>query len=219
VPSTGSLLAFAAVSFALIVVPGPSVLFVVGRAVAYGRRAALATVVGNAAGMYVQVLLVALGLGAIVERSITVFTVVKLAGSAYLMWLGVQAIRRRRDASAALGAVGRAGAVASPSARSFATEGLVVGLANPKAIVFFAAILPQYVERGGGPAPVPVQMALLGVVFVVIALVSDSVWGLVAGTARDWFARSPRRIERLGAVGGAVMIGLGFRLAVSGRAD
>jgi threonine/homoserine/homoserine lactone efflux protein len=217
VPSTGSLLAFAAVSFALIVVPGPSVLFVVGRAVAYGRRAALATVVGNAAGMYVQVLLVALGLGAIVERSITVFTVVKLAGSAYLMWLGVQAIRRRRDASAALHAVGRAGAVAAPSARTFATEGLVVGLANPKAIVFFAAILPQYVERGGAPAPI--QMALLGVVFVVIALVSDSVWGLVAGTARDWFARSPRRIERLGAVGGAVMIGLGVRLAVSGRAD
>jgi threonine/homoserine/homoserine lactone efflux protein len=217
VPSTGSLLAFAAVSFALIVVPGPSVLFVVGRAVAYGRRAALATVVGNAAGMYVQVLLVALGLGAIVERSITVFTVVKLAGSAYLMWLGVQAIRRRRDASAALHAVGRAGAVASPSAHTFAAEGLVVGLANPKAIVFFAAILPQYVERGGAPAPI--QMALLGVVFVVIALVSDSVWGLVAGTARDWFARSPRRIERLGAVGGAVMIGLGVRLAVSGRAD
>jgi threonine/homoserine/homoserine lactone efflux protein len=217
VPSSGSLLAFAAVSFALIVVPGPSVLFVVGRAVAYGRRAALATVVGNAAGMYAQVLLVALGLGAVVERSITVFTVVKLAGSAYLMWLGVQAIRRRRDASAALDAVGGAGAVASPSARTFATEGLVVGLANPKAIVFFAAILPQYVERGGAPAPV--QMALLGVVFVAIALVSDSVWGLVAGTARDWFARSPRRIERLGAVGGAVMVGLGLRLAVSGRAD
>ena len=119
-PSTGSLLAFAAVSFALIVVPGPSVLFVVGRAVAYGRRAALATVAGNAAGMYVQVLLVALGLGAIVERSITVFTVVKLAGSAYLMWLGVQAIRRRRHASAALGAVG--GVDTDPVARPSASR-------------------------------------------------------------------------------------------------
>ncbi len=208
-PSTGSILAFAAVSFALIAVPGPSVLFVVGRAVAFGRRAALATVVGNAVGMYLQVLLVALGLGALVERSITVFTVVKLVGSAYLIWLGVQAIRRRRHASAALNAVGT-----RPSGRSFALEGLVVGLANPKAIVFFAAILPQYVERGGAPAPI--QMALLGVVFVAIALVSDSVWGLVAGTARDWFARSPRRIEQLGALGGAVMIGLGVRLAMSG---
>ena len=93
----------------------------------------------------------------------------------------------------------------------------MVGVANPKAIVFFAAILPQFVDRGG--APVAIQMAFLGVVFVVVALVCDGAWGLAAGTARDWFARSPRRLERLGAIGGATMVALGVQLAIAGRHD
>lgn len=211
-PTPSAIAAFAALSFALIVVPGPSVMFVVSRAVTLGRRAALLTVVGNALGVYVQVLLVALGLGAIVERSATAFTVVKLAGAAYLVWLGVQAIRHRR----ALAEV--ADATHGPrTSRSVFLDGVIVGIANPKAIVFFAAILPQYVSSGGAPAGV--QMALLGVVFVVIALLSDSVWGLAAGTARTWFTGSPRRMERLGATGGATMIGLGVLLAASGRSD
>ena len=91
-----SLVAFAVVSFVLIVIPGPSVMFVIGRALSLGRRAALVTVAGNAAGFYVQVVLVAVGLGAIVERSVAVFTVVKLIGAAYLVFLGVQAIVHRR---------------------------------------------------------------------------------------------------------------------------
>ncbi|MDJ0767603.1 MAG: LysE family translocator [Ilumatobacter sp.] len=211
-PTSGSLVAFAALSFALIVVPGPSVMFVVGRAVALGRRAALLTVAGNAAGVYVQVLLVAVGLGAVVERSVAAFTIVKLFGAAYLVWLGVQAIRRRRHLAAASEPAG-----AGRTGRSVFRDGLVVGLANPKAIVFFAAILPQYVDRGGAPAPL--QMAFLGVVFVAIALLSDGAWGLAAGTARNWFSGSPRRLERLGLAGGCTMIGLGIHLAVSGRSD
>ena len=94
---------------------------------------------------------------------------------------------------------------------------MVVGIANPKAIVFFAAILPQFVDATG--APTAVQMAVLGLVFVAIALVSDSVWGLVAGSARIWFVRSPRRLARLGAAGGLMMIGLGTQLALSNRPD
>lgn len=211
-PSPGSIVAFAVLSFALIVMPGPSVMFVVSRGVALGRRAALLTVVGNATGVYVQVLLVGVGLGAVVERSVVVFTAVKLLGSAYLIWLGAQAIRHRRGMADVLDS-----SRAVRPRRSVFADGVVVGAANPKAIVFFAAFLPQYVDAGGAPAAL--QMALLGLIFVVIALLSDSVWGLVAGTARQWFAHSPRRLARLGGAGGLTMIGLGVHLAVSGRAD
>lgn len=211
-PSSSSLAAFAALSFALIVVPGPSVMFVVSRAVTMGRRAALLTVVGNATGVYLQVVLVALGLGVMVERSILAFTVIKLLGAGYLVWLGVQAIRHRAELSRVLDAT----EVVRPR-RSLFLDGLIVGIANPKAIVFFAAILPQFVQTDG--APVGLQMAFLGVVFVLIALVSDGIWGLAAGTARHWFARSPRRLERVGGAGGLVMIALGLQLAVSGRKD
>ena len=203
---------FAALSLALIVVPGPSVMFVVSRAVTLGRRAALVTVAGNATGFLVQVVLVAAGLGVVVERSIVVFSAIKLVGAGYLMYLGVKAIVERRtlalppDASTAPG-----------PRRSVFVDGLVVGLANPKAIVFFASILPQFVEPDGAPAAL--QMAMLGAVFVAIALVCDSAWGLLAGTARQWFARSPRRIERLAATGGVVTVGLGLRLALVRRAD
>lgn len=210
--SSSALVAFAALSFALIVVPGPSVMFVVSRGVALGRRAALLTVLGNAAGVYVQVLLVAAGLAAIVQRSVLAFTVIKFLGAAYLMWLGAQAIRHRRALAASVDAT-----VAVRRARTVVLDGFVVGVANPKAIVFFAAILPQYVDRAG--ASPALQMAALGLVFVVIALLSDGAWALAAGTARRWFTRSPRRLERLGGAGGVAMIGVGVSLAASGRAD
>lgn len=203
---------FAALSLALIVVPGPSVMFVVSRAVALGRRAALVTVLGNATGCFVQVLLVAAGLGVLVERSIVVFSAVKLIGAGYLVYLGVKAIIQRRALALPVDA-----SAPSRRRRSVYLDGFVVGVANPKVIVFFASILPQFVEPDGPPAAV--QMALLGAVFVAIALVCDSTWGLLAGTARQWFARSPRRIERLAATGGAVTVGLGLRLALVRRVD
>ena len=140
------------------------------------------------------------------------FTAVKLFGAAYLVWLGTQAIRHRRS-----NAITLEKAAAPAQSRSLFVDGAVVGVANPKSIVFFAAILPQFVEPGGAPAGA--QMLILGMVFVVVALVSDGAWGLAAGTARNWFARSPRRMERMSATGGAVMVGLGLRLALSGRAE
>ena len=215
VPSLSSLAAFAAVSFAIIIIPGPSVMFVVGRALSLGRRAALVTVAGNALGFYVQVVLVALGLGAIVESSVAVFTAIKLIGAVYLVWLGVQAIVHRRANAALSTAIDAAGAISTH--RSLFVDGFVVGVANPKTIVFFAAILPQFVQAGGAPAGV--QMLALGVIFAVIALASDSVWGLAAGTARTWFVRSPRRLEAVGAAGGVAIVGLGVRLALTSRAD
>jgi threonine/homoserine/homoserine lactone efflux protein len=199
-------------SFLLIVVPGPSVLFVVGRALAHGRRAALTSVVGNTLGALVLVVAVALGVGSVVARSVLVFTALKLAGAAYLVYLGVRAVRRRGSLNAAFAA----GGSARGGWRTL-WDGFAVGVANPKTIVFFAAVLPQFVDRAQGH--VPVQMLLLGLLFNLIAIASDSVWGLVAGTARDWFARSPRRLALVGGVGGLTMIGLGVTVAVTGRKD
>jgi threonine/homoserine/homoserine lactone efflux protein len=214
VPPVHSLAAFAAVSFAIIIIPGPSVMFVVGRALSLGRRAALVTVAGNALGFYAQVVLVALGLGAIVERSAAVFTTIKLIGALYLVWVGAQAIiHRRANAQRAVLVEG----VDVVGHRSLFLDGFVVGAANPKTIVFFAAILPQFVVSDGAPAGV--QMLALGVIFAVIALASDSVWGLAAGTARQWFVGSPARLELVGAAGGLAIVGLGVRLALTRRSD
>ncbi|POX57337.1 lysine transporter LysE [Streptomyces sp. Ru71] len=210
--STDRLLAFAAMSFLLIVIPGPSVLFVVGRALAQGRRAALTTVVGNTLGAYLLIVAVAFGIGSVVERSVLVFTSLKLAGAAYLVYLGVKAWRERGSLRASFAGEG----VAHGGLRTF-LEGFAVGVTNPKTIVFFAAVLPQFVDREQGH--VAVQMLLLGLVFNAIALASDTVWGLAAATARDWFARSPRRLSLVGGVGGLAMIGLGVTVAATGRKD
>jgi threonine/homoserine/homoserine lactone efflux protein len=210
--SADRLLAFAAMSFLLIVVPGPSVLFVVGRALAQGRRAALTSVVGNTLGAYVIVVAVAFGVGALVARSALAFTVLKLAGAAYLVYLGVKAWRQRGSLPVDVNGDG-------PVRGSIRTlwEGFGVGVANPKTIVFFAAVLPQFVDPDQGH--VVGQMLLLGLIFNCIALASDSVWGLGASVARDWFARSPRRLAAVGRVGGLSMIGLGVSVAMTGRKD
>ena len=148
-------LAFGLAAFILIVIPGPSVVFVIGRALAYGQGVALASVVGNSLGLFVVMSLVAFGLGAVVAESIVVFMVLKLAGAAYLVWLGVQALRHRRG----LHVEGGATRLPVSSARAM-RQGFVVGVSNPKGFMIFAALLPQFVERGQGG--VPMQMFVLG---------------------------------------------------------
>lgn len=209
---TGHLLAFALVSFALIVVPGPNVLFVISRSLQLGRVAGVATATGGQLGVFSQIVLVAFGLGTLVERSVTVFSVVKLAGAAYLIYLGIQAVRHRRSLGEAL----TAGTGNKKPLRVIA-DGFLVGVTNPKVIIFFAAVLPQFVNRSAGH--VPLQMLVLGIVFTGIAVVSDGTWALVAGTARAWLARSPRRLELIGGAGGLAMIGIGASLAITGRKD
>ena len=208
----GHLVTFALISFALIIVPGPNVLFVISRSLMLGRAAGISTAVGGVIGECLQVMAVAFGVGALVERSVAIYTVIKLAGAAYLVYLGVQAIRHRRSLAAALDAT-----VAGKSTRRILGDGILVGASNPKAIVFFAAVLPQFVDRPAGH--IPVQMLLLGSVFLAIAALCDSAWAVVAGSARAWFARSPRRLELVGGTGGLVMIGIGATLALSGRKD
>jgi threonine/homoserine/homoserine lactone efflux protein len=207
---TSHLLAFVVTSCVVIAIPGPSVMFTVSRALTIGRRGALLTVVGNAAGAYVQIVAVAFGIGAVVERSILAYTLVKLIGAGYLIYLGVQAIRHRRALNEAM--VGR---LMPARSRRIVADGFLVGVANPKTIVFFVAALPQFVDRGAGH--LTVQLLILGSVFPLIALISDSAWAVVAGTARTWLVRSPRRMAAVGGAGGLAMIGIGATLAVSGR--
>ena len=209
---TDHLATFMLIAFVLIVVPGPSVLFVVTRSLTLGRRAGLATAVGNTAGVYVQVVLVAVGVGAIVQESIAVFTAIKLAGALYLVLLGVQTFRHRRTLADALYAP-----VEPKLMRRMLTDAFVVGVANPKVIVFFIAVLPQFVDRSAGA--VPLQLLTLGAVFCTIAVICDAVWAIAAGAARDWLVRSPRRLAAIGGTGGVVMVGLGAGLAVSGNAE
>ncbi len=208
--SSGHLLGFAVASLVVIVIPGPSVVFVIGRALAYGRRTALSTVCGNAAGNYVVAICVAIGIGAIVQRSATIFTVLKLVGALYLIWLGVAAIRRRRELLSAFGA-----AAGPRPDRSAVREGFLVGVTNPKALILFGAVLPQFVDRAGGHAQV--QMLLLALVSIAIGLCSDSMWAVTASAVRNWFARSPRRLEFVGGAGGLAMIGVGLTIALTGR--
>ncbi|CAI9403219.1 Homoserine/homoserine lactone efflux protein [Nocardioides sp. T2.26MG-1] len=212
VPTTSQWIAFVAASVLFIQVPGPSLLFTIGRALTVGRRDALLSVVGNSWGIVTQVFAIAVGLGAVVAASAEAYLVVKVVGAAYVVWLGVQAIRHRSDARLALEAVGRGPRPSAPALTSLRV-GFTVGVTNPKTLVFFVAFLPQFVNDSAGHEGL--QVAALGVVFGTLGVTSDSIWALAAGKARDWFARRPHRLDRLGVAGGVMMIGLGATLAAS----
>lgn len=206
-PPIETLLAFIAAAVVLIVIPGPGVLFVIGRSLALGRRAGLLSVLGNALGNIPAILAVAFGIGALVASSIVAFTILKVVGAAYLVYLGIQAIRHRNDHVSAPTRV--------PTSRwTLLRQGFVVGVTNPKTIAFFVAVLPQFVDPHAGA--VWLQLLELGLIFQVLAVICDSIWAVAAGTARTWFARSPRRLSALSGTGGFLMIGLGGALALSG---
>lgn len=202
-------LAFVPAALLLILVPGPSVLFVVGRSLSLGRRGGLLSVLGNSLGILPLVVAVACGVGAVVAASTVAFTALKLAGAAYLVWLGVSAIRHRHRAASA-----PAADTAAPPLRILA-QGFTVGVTNPKTLVFLVAVLPQFADPAAGA--VPAQILLLGTVFTALGLACDALWALGAGRARRWFAGSPRRLADLSAGGGVAMIGLGGVVALSGR--
>jgi len=204
------MLAFSLMALVVIAIPGPSVLFIVSRAVSLGRRAALGTVLGNSLGEFAQVVVVALGMGQLLQRSAAAFTAVKLVGAGYLIYLGVRTWARRRRVATELMA---------PSVRrsdwQILRDGLVVGATNPKTLVFIAAVLPEFVDRELGQ--VTLQLLVLGLVWVAIAIISDGAWGMAAGTARGWLAGRPRQLQRAETVSAAVMVGLGVGVAVTSR--
>lgn len=208
--SLDTLAAFAVAALVLIVIPGPAVLFSVGRTLALGRRGGLLSVLGVTLALIPIVVLVAFGVGAVIAQSVVLFTVLRVLGALYLGYLGIQAIRHRKDSVPDV--------VAARLPQSAATQlrqGFLVGVTNPKTIAFFVAVLPQFVDIHADAA-VPAQMIELGLVFAVIALISDSIWVFAAAAARAWFARSPKRIETLTATGGGMMIGLGGVLLATG---
>ncbi len=211
-PPADRLLAFALTAVVVIVVPGPSVLFIVARALAHGRRVALLTVAGNTVGEFAQVVAVAFGVGVVAERSVAAFTVLRLAGGAYLVYLGLRTFRRRHQLAGVL----TGGPVAPPAHRAF-REGVWVGATNPKTVVFLVAVLPGFTDRAAGH--VPLQIMVLGAVFSAVALCCDSVWGAAAGGARTWLAGDDRRLAAVGGAGGLAIAVLGLRLAVTGRHD
>ncbi|MQM25945.1 LysE family translocator [Glycomyces albidus] len=209
--STAQFLAFVATSLVVILIPGPSVMFVVGRALAYGRTRAMLTAWGNAIGGFCAAALAAVGLGALIQESAIAFAVVKYAGAAYLVYLGVKAFRDRKGLMAA------AGEDEATPKRALVTmaEGFMVGLLNPKTILFYLAILPQFINAGEGSATA--QMLVLGAVFALLAALCDTGWSIVASAARD-VLRRPRAKLVIGRAGGTAMIGLGIAAAAGERA-
>ena len=187
----------------IILAPGPSVLFTIARAIAWGRGAAIATVIGNAFGMFLVSVLVAFGLGPLLQSSKLFYNGIQWAGGAYLIYLGYAAIAASRvDAQGMQKTEG-----SKPSFFTSLKNGFWVGVLNPKSVVFFAAILPQFVDQEKNN--VTAQLLLLGAIFATVALISDGSYGLLAGTVRSWLAGDVKRLIFMRRFGGAVMIGLG----------
>ena len=188
----------------IILAPGPSVLFTIARAIAWGRLAAIATVIGNAFGMFLVSVLVAFGLGPLLQSSKLFYNGIQWAGGAYLIYLGYAAIAASRvDAQGMQKTEG-----SKPSFFTSLKNGFWVGVLNPKSIVFFAAILPQFVDQEKNN--VTAQLLLLGAIFAAIAMISDGSYGLLAGTVRSWLAGDVTRLIFMRRFGGVVMIGLGL---------
>jgi threonine/homoserine/homoserine lactone efflux protein len=201
VPDLSTLALFAAASLALAVVPGPAVLYIVARSVDQGRVAGLVSALGIGVGSLVHVTAATIGLSSLLASSATAFTIVKYAGAAYLILLGIQRLLTREEAVAV--------AVTPPRPlRRIFRDGVVVNVLNPKTALFFVAFLPQFVEPGQGATTL--QILLLGLVFTVIALSSDSLWALAAGTVGSWLRRSRRYLGAKRWVTGTVFVALGL---------
>lgn len=196
-------------SILIIIAPGPSVLFVIARAIAWGRKTAVLTVIGNVAGAYLLSIFVALGLGPILQRSNLAYSIIQWGGGAYLVYLGTDAIRHRKVQAANM--TRESGAQPTPLVSM--RDGFWVGILNPKTLVFFAAVLPQFIDRDRGNTTH--QLLLLGGLFALLALLSDGTWGLLAGTARQWLATDESRLIKLRTIGGVVMVLLGLLVIIA----
>ena len=193
----------------IILAPGPSVLFIIARAIAWGRLTAVATAAGNVTGAFTLSLMVAFGLGPILQRSDLAFIAVQIIGGFYLIYLGIDAVRHSKIHAEDMVNQGEI----RPSALRSARDGFWVGALNPKGLVFFAAILPQFLDRESGN--ITAQLVLMGATFSILAFFSDGSWGLIAGTVRQWMATSPSRLVTMRRIGGLVMITLGIFTLIS----
>lgn len=199
-PSPSNLAAFLVLALVIIVVPGPGVLFTIGRALILGTKAALLSVLGNAVGVGVQIVVISLGLGVAIQQSELLFFAIRIFGAGMIIYLGIRAIRSRADFDLEVKEDRSTAAVV-------VRQSFVVGITNAKTFVFFVAALPSFTSPElGNPI---VQMLLLGVIFSVIGILSDSVYAIAAGQARSWLASSHQRLATFRGIGGLALTLLG----------
>jgi threonine/homoserine/homoserine lactone efflux protein len=207
--STTHLTTFLIASLVILLVPGPSVLFTLARGVAWGRAVAVLTVLGNSLGTLLCSVVVAVGLGPLIAHSKVFSTVLQVMGGCYLLWLGIGALRHRHAHAHAM----TKREDTRPRPLHVIRQGFTVGVLNPKSLVFFVAVFPHFVDRSRGD--VTGQLLVFGVIFSVMAFCTDSTWGLIAGTAREWLASSPARLVALRTTGACVMMTLGTLILAS----
>ena len=207
-PSPEAFAAFAVASLALLIVPGPSVLYIVTRSMDQGRAAGLVSVLGIHTGSIVHVAAAALGLSAILASSAVSFGIVKYAGAVYLVWLGIRAIRDRGEERPD-------GPRKEHSLARIYAQGVVVNVLNPKTALFFLAFLPQFVDVSKGS--VPLQAVILGATFILLGFISDGTYAVVsARVSRALGARRRTGVARRW-LPGLTLIGLGLAAAITGR--
>jgi len=207
-PGWSDLLLFISAALVLLFIPGPAVLYIVARSVEQGRRAGLASASGIATGTLAHVLAATLGLSALLLSSAIAYSVVKYAGAVYLLYLGIKKFRERpavRDEVKQVPAL--------PLRRIYA-QGILVQVLNPKTAIFFFAFLLQFVNPARGH--VSLQFFVLGMIFILLGLSSDSVWALTAGSAAGWLRQNQAFIRNERYISGTVYLGLGMATAVSG---
>jgi threonine/homoserine/homoserine lactone efflux protein len=202
----GTLFVFATAAILILLIPGPSVLYIVSQSVEHGRRAGLLAVLGVHIGTLVHITAAAVGLSALLVSSATLFDAVRLVGAVYLITLGVRAVLGRGEARA------EAPAPKEMRAGRIVRRGILVNTTNPKTALFFFAFLPQFVHPGNGP--VALQMMLLGLTFLVLGLITDGTWALVSGSAAGWVRARPGIGATQRVVTGFIFIGLGVATAI-----
>lgn len=208
VPGSASLLGFVAAALVVLSIPGPGVLYVVARSLSQGRRAGLVSVVGLSVGALAHVAAATVGLLAILLTSATAFGIVKALGAGYLIYLGIRTLLGR-DSTAGVDTY-----AAHSMCRLF-TDGVAVSVLNPKIAVFFLAFLPQFVDPSGGP--VPQQVLFLGVLYVTLAVFTDSAYACLAGSLRGWLGGHVIRGPLPRYASGVVYLGLGVSTALADR--
>ena len=206
-PDTQTIWLFCLAATALIVIPGPAVLYIVAQSVGQGRRAGLISASGVASGGLVHVFAAAVGISGLLLSSAAAFTVVKFAGAAYLIYLGARRLLGLEPSALVTIEEGR-------SNRQLYRDGAVVNILNPKTALFFYAFLPQFLDPDRGS--VALQAVTLGTLFVVIALVSDSLWAVASGSAANWLRGHPIAVKLERWVTGTVLVGLGAAAALTG---
>ncbi|MDU0340544.1 LysE family translocator [Bosea rubneri] len=206
-PGLADIALFVGAALALLVIPGPAVLYLVGRSIEQGRTAGLVSILGIHTATLVHVAAAALGLSALLASSALAFGIVKYAGAAYLIWLGLRKLFARAsvDTSDTF--------TAPPASRHLFREGFVVNLLNPKTALFFLAFLPQFIDVGRGH--VGMQIAFLGSLYTVLGLLTDGMYALAAGTAGNWLRRSRLYLQVERYVSGTLLVGLGVTAALA----